>query len=324
MGTEVEVDAICDGKEVLMPGIMEHIERAGVHSGDSIAVYPPRTLSEHVIDTVIDYTVKMALELEVKGMINVQYIVRDSNVYVIEVNPRSSRTVPFLSKVTTIPMVDVATKCAMGVSIREQGYKPGLQFFPDYWACKAPVFSFNKMSNVDITLGPEMKSTGEVMAVDYQFSRALYKACIASGINVPHEGAILITVADRDKPEILDIASQFKDLGYELLATGGTADYLNGHGIEVEKAVKVSEGSPNLLDDIKNGRIAMVINTTDRGGNVDVERDGFLIRRSTVEHAIPCLTSLDTAKALSRVMAAMRHPRIVSVVALQDLSYKDF
>jgi carbamoyl-phosphate synthase large subunit len=212
----------------------------------------------------------------------------------------------------------------MGVSIREQGYKPGLQFFPDYWACKAPVFSFNKMSNVDITLGPEMKSTGEVMAVDYQFSRALYKACIASGINVPHEGAILITVADRDKPEILDIASQFKDLGYELLATGGTADYLNGHGIEVEKAVKVSEGSPNLLDDIKNGRIAMVINTTDRGGNVDVERDGFLIRRSTVEHAIPCLTSLDTAKALSRVMAAMRHRRIVSVVALQDLSYKDF
>ena len=324
MGTEVEVDAICDGKEVLMPGIMEHIERAGVHSGDSIAVYPPRTLSEHVIDTIIDYTVKMALELEVKGMINVQYIVRDGKVYVIEVNPRSSRTVPFLSKVTTIPMVDVATKCAMGVSVREQGYKPGLQFFPDYWACKAPVFSFNKMSNVDITLGPEMKSTGEVMAVDYQFSRALYKACIASGINVPHEGAILITVADRDKPEILDIASQFKDLGYELLATGGTADYLNGHGIEVEKAVKVSEGSPNLLDDIKNGRIAMVINTTDHGGNVDVERDGFLIRRSTVEHAIPCLTSLDTAKALSRVMAAMRHRRIVSVVALQDLSYKDF
>ena len=324
MGTEVEVDAICDGKEVLMPGIMEHIERAGVHSGDSIAVYPPRTLSEHVIDTIIDYTVKMALELEVKGMINVQYIVRDGKVYVIEVNPRSSRTVPFLSKVTTIPMVDVATKCAMGVSIREQGYKPGLQFFPDYWACKAPVFSFNKMSNVDITRGPEMKSTGEVMAVDYQFSRALYKACIASGINVPHEGAILITVADRDKPEILDIASQFKDLGYELLATGGTADYLNGHGIEVEKAVKVSEGSPNLLDDIKNGRIAMVINTTDHGGNVDVERDGFLIRRSTVEHAIPCLTSLDTAKALSRVMAAMRHRRIVSVVALQDLSYKDF
>ena len=323
MGTEVEVDAICDGKDVLLPGIMEHIERAGIHSGDSIAVYPPRTLSEHVIRTVIDYTMRMARELEVKGMINVQYIVRDGQVYVIEVNPRSSRTVPFLSKVTTIPMVDVATKCAMGVSLREQGYKPGLQFFPDYWACKAPVFSFNKMSNVDITLGPEMKSTGEVLAVDYQFSRALYKACIASGINVPHEGAILITVADRDKEEIVDIAAGFLELGYEVLATSGTARYLQEHGVAVEMATKVSEGTPNLLDDIKDGRIAMVINTTDHGGDAGAERDGFKIRRSTVEHAIPCLTSLDTAKALQRVMAAMRHRRIVSVVALQDLSYKD-
>ncbi len=321
MGTEVEVDAICDGKEVLMPGIMQHIERAGVHSGDSIAVYPPRSLSEHVIRTIIDYTVKMALNLEVKGMINVQYIVRDGNVYVIEVNPRSSRTVPFLSKVTTIPMVDVATKCAMGVSIREQGYRPGLQYFPDYYACKAPVFSFNKMSNVDITLGPEMKSTGEVMAVDYQFSRALYKACIASGINVPHEGAILITVADKDKPEATGIAAGFLDLGYEVMATGGTAEYMRAHGVFVETAVKVSEGTPNLLDDIKEGKIAMVINTSNHGGTA--ERDGFRIRRSTVEHAIPCLTSLDTAKALQRVMAAMRHRRIVSVVALQDLSWDD-
>ena len=321
MGTEVEVDAICDGREVLMPGIMQHIERAGVHSGDSIAVYPPRSLSEHVIKTIIDYTVKMALNLEVKGMINVQYIVRDGNVYVIEVNPRSSRTVPFLSKVTTIPMVDVATKCAMGLSIREQGYKPGLQYFPDYYACKAPVFSFNKMSNVDITLGPEMKSTGEVMAVDYQFSRALYKACIASGINVPHEGAILITVADKDKPEATDIAAGFLELGYEVMATGGTAAYMREHGVEVETAVKISEGTPNLLDDIKEGKIAMVINTSNHGGTA--ERDGFRIRRSTVEHAIPCLTSLDTAKALQRVMAAMRHRRIVSVVALQDLSWDD-
>ena len=321
MGTEVEVDAICDGSEVLMPGIMQHIERAGVHSGDSIAVYPPRSLSEHVIKTIIDYTVKMALNLEVKGMINVQYIVRDGNVYVIEVNPRSSRTVPFLSKVTTIPMVDVATKCAMGLSIREQGYKPGLQYFPDYYACKAPVFSFNKMSNVDITLGPEMKSTGEVMAVDYQFSRALYKACIASGINVPHEGAILITVADKDKPEATEIAAGFLELGYEVMATGGTAAYMREHGVEVETAVKISEGTPNLLDDIKEGKIAMVINTSNHGGTA--ERDGFRIRRSTVEHAIPCLTSLDTAKALQRVMAAMRHRRIVSVVALQDLSWDD-
>ena len=317
-GTEVEVDAICDGKEVLIPGIMEHVERAGVHSGDSIAVYPPRSLSEKVIKTIINYTNKMALGLEVKGMINIQYIVRDENVYVIEVNPRSARTVPFLSKVTSIPMVDVATKCAMGESIRAQGLRPGLRLFPDYYAVKAPVFSFNKMSNVDITLGPEMKSTGEVMACDYQFSRALYKACLASGINVPHEGSILITVADMDKPEAVEIARGFESLGYVITATGGTAEYLQQNGVNVHVATKVSEGSPNILDDIKSGHISMVINTTNHGR--DAERDGFKIRRSTVEHAIPCLTSMDTARELQRVMSAMRRRRVVSVVALQDLS----
>lgn len=317
-GTEVEVDAICDGKEVLIPGIMEHVERAGVHSGDSIAVYPPRSLSESVIKTIINYTNKMALGLEVKGMINIQYIVRDEHVYVIEVNPRSSRTVPFLSKVTSVPMVNVATKCAMGKSIREQGFKPGLRLFPDYYAVKAPVFSFNKMSNVDITLGPEMKSTGEVMACDYQFSRALYKACLASGINVPHEGSILITVADMDKPEAVEIAKGFEELGYIVTATGGTAKYLQEQGVNVNVATKVSEGHPNILDDIKAGRISMVINTTNHGR--DAERDGFKIRRSTVEHAIPCLTSMDTARELQRVMSAMRRRRVVSVIALQDLS----
>lgn len=320
-GTEVEVDAICDGQNVLIPGIMEHVERAGVHSGDSIAVYPPRSLSENVIRTIIDYTNKMALGLEVKGMINIQYIVRDEHVFVIEVNPRSSRTVPFLSKVTSVPMINVATKCAMGKSLRELGYKPGLRLFPDYYAVKAPVFSFNKMSNVDITLGPEMKSTGEVMACDYQYSRALYKACIASGINVPHEGSILITVADMDKDEAVEIARGFEDLGYIITATGGTAAYLQDKGVDVKVATKVSEGSPNILDDIKAGRISMVINTTNHGR--DAERDGFKIRRSTVEHAIPCLTSMDTARELQRVMGAMRRRRIVSVVALQDLSWED-
>lgn len=320
-GTEVEVDAICDGSEVLIPGIMEHVERAGVHSGDSIAVYPPRNLSESVIRTIIKYTNKMALGLEVKGMINIQYIVRNDNVYVIEVNPRSSRTVPFLSKVTGVPMVNVATKAAAGVSLKEQGYKAGLKLFPDYYAVKAPVFSFNKMSNVDITLGPEMKSTGEVMAADYQYSRALYKACIASGINVPHEGSILITVADMDKPEAAEIAKGFEDLGYKITATGGTAEYLKTHGIDVREATKVSEGSPNILDDIKEGRISMVINTTNHGR--DAERDGFKIRRSTVEHAIPCLTSMDTARELQHVMSAMRRRRVISIVALQDLSWED-
>ena len=319
-GTEVEVDAICDGNEVLIPGIMEHIERAGVHSGDSIAVYPPRNLSESVIKTIIDYTNRMALGLEVKGMINIQYIVRNNEVYVIEVNPRSSRTVPFLSKVTNVPMINVATKAAMGHSLREQGYKPGLGFFPDYYAVKAPVFSFNKMSNVDITLGPEMKSTGEVMCVDYQYSRALYKACIASGINVPHEGSILITVADMDKPEAAEIAAGFADLGYEIMATGGTAEYLKEKGVKVTVATKVSEGSPNILDDIKEGRISMVINTTNHGR--DAERDGFKIRRSTVEHAIACLTSMDTARELQHVMSAMRRRRVVSIVALQDLAWE--
>ena len=320
-GKEVEVDAICDGTDVLIPGIMEHVERAGVHSGDSIAVYPPVSLSESVIKTIIRYTNKMALGLEVKGMINIQYIVRGNDVFVIEVNPRSSRTVPFLSKVTGIPMINVATKAAMGLSIKEQGYKPGLKLFPDYYAVKAPVFSFNKMSNVDITLSPEMKSTGEVMACDYQFSRALYKACIASNINVPHEGAILITVADLDKAEAVEIAKGFADLGYEIMATAGTKGYLEEQGVPVRLANKLGEGVPNIIDEIKAGHISMVINTTSHGR--DSERDGFKIRRSTVEHAIACLTSLDTARELQRAMSAMRRRRVVSVVALQDLSWED-
>lgn len=320
-GTEVEVDAICDGTEVLIPGIMEHVERAGVHSGDSIAVYPPRNLPERVIETIIEYTNKMALGLEVKGMINIQYIVRDEHVYVIEVNPRSSRTVPFLSKVTGIPMVNVATKCAMGVSLKEQGYEAGLRLFPDYYAVKAPVFSFNKMSNVDITLGPEMKSTGEVMACDYQYSRALYKACIASGIQVPNEGSILMTVADLDKKEAVELAKGFEDLGYVVTATSGTAKYLIENGVNVRVATKVSEGTPNILDDIKAGRINMVINTSNHGR--DAERDGFKIRRSTVEHAIACLTSMDTARELQRVLNAMRRRRVGRVIALQDLALED-
>lgn len=316
-GIEVEVDAICDGTDVMIPGIMEHIERAGVHSGDSIAVYPPRSLSERLIRTIIDFTNRIALGLEVRGMVNIQYIVRDNEVYVIEVNPRSSRTVPFLSKVTGIPMVNVATKAALGQSIKAQGFRAGLKLFPDYYAIKAPVFSFAKMHNVDITLGPEMKSTGEVMGVDNRFSRAFYKACVASGINVPDEGAILFTIADLDKEEALPIAKGFFDLGYEIYATRGTADFFKENGLNVKIAAKVSEGEPNLLDDIKKGNINMVINTISKGSTY--ERDGFKIRRATVEHAIPCLTSMDTAKAILGVMSVMRRRRLVSVIALQDL-----
>ena len=320
MGTEVEVDAICDGKDVLIPGIMEHIERAGVHSGDSIAVYPPRSLSSHIIKTIVDFTNKLALGLEVHGMINIQYIVRDEKLYVIEVNPRSSRTVPFISKVTGVSMVDVATKCAMGVSIVDQGLRPGLRHFPDYYAVKAPVFSFNKMTDVDISLGPEMKSTGEVMAIDYQFPRALYKAFVAAGTNIPEEGTILFTIADMDKPEAASIAQGLSELGYEIKATSGTAAFLRSKNVKVTEAKKVTDGEHDLLDDIKEGNIGMVINTLTHGG--DVARDGFKIRRSTVEHAIPCLTSMDTANALQHVMTAMKGRRIVSIVALQDLDWE--
>jgi carbamoyl-phosphate synthase large subunit len=316
-GTEVEVDAICDGTDVLIPGIMEHIERAGVHSGDSIAVYPPRGLSERVIRTIIEFTNHIAAGLSVLGMVNIQYIVREGQVYVIEVNPRSSRTVPFLSKVTGIPMVNVATKAALGQKLKALGYKPGLRLFPDYYAIKAPVFSFAKMHNVDITLGPEMKSTGEVMGVDNKFSRALYKACVASGIDVPDEGTILFTVADIDKEDALPVAKGFYDLGYDIVATRGTAEFFARHGMQVRTAVKVSEGSPNLLDDIKQGKVNMVINTMSKGSTY--ERGGFKIRRATVENAIPCLTSSDTAKAILGVMSVMRRRRLVSVLALQDL-----
>lgn len=316
-GIEVEVDAICDGKDVLIPGIMEHIERAGVHSGDSIAVYPPRSLTERHIRTIIDFTNRIALGLEVRGMLNIQYVIKDNDVFVIEVNPRSSRTVPFLSKITNIPMVNVATKVALGKTIRELGYKPGLRLFPDYYAVKAPVFSFAKMHNVDITLGPEMKSTGEVMGVDNRFSRALYKACVAAGLNVPDEGTILFTIADLDKEEAIAIARGFYDLGYTIMATGGTARFFTEKGLTVTTATKVSEGSPNLLDDIKKGNINMVINTMSQGQSF--EQDGFKIRRATVENAIPCLTSIDTAKAILGVMSVMRRRRLVSVVALQDL-----
>ena len=319
-GTEVEVDAICDGQEVIIPGIMEHIERAGVHSGDSFAVYPPQSLSERIIGKIIEYTNKLSLALEVHGIINIQYIVAHDEVYVIEVNPRSSRTVPFLSKVTGIPMVKLATKICMGETVRSLGYKPGLAMFPDYTAVKAPVFSFAKMGNVDISLGPEMKSTGEVMGIDRYYARALYKATIASGITIPVDGAILFTVSDKDKPEAVQLAKGFSDLGYKIMATSGTAKYFESHDLNCMSVVKISEGTPNLLDDIKAGKINLVVNTLTLGRQL--ERDGFKIRRATVEHAIPCLTSIDTAKAVMKVIANMRRRRLINVRAMQDFNWE--
>ncbi|VBB06276.1 carbamoyl-phosphate synthase large subunit [Lucifera butyrica] len=315
-GTEVEVDAIADGETVLIPGIMEHIERAGVHSGDSIAVYPPRSLSTKVIATITDYTKRLALRLNVRGLINIQYVIVDETVYVLEVNPRSSRTVPFLSKVTRVPMVNVATRVALGESLASMGYQSGLLPAAPYYAVKAPVFSFAKMQQVDITLGPEMKSTGEVMGIDYFFTRALYKAILASGMKLPREGTILFTVADKDKAEAAILAKSFASLGYQLVATDGTANYFQTAGLRVETVHKVWERGPQIIDRIKAGKINMVINTLTRGK--EPARDGFKIRRATVEHAVLCMTSMDTARAVLQVLTEMLDRRLVYALSLQN------
>lgn len=315
-GTEVEVDGISDGVDVVIPGIMEHVERAGVHSGDSIAVYPPRTLSSKVIYTIIDYTKRLALSLHVKGLLNIQFVVVDGEVYIIEVNPRSSRTVPFLSKVTNVDMVGIATRIAMGHTLKELGYKSGLVPPKPYVAVKAPVFSFAKMTDVDIALGPEMKSTGEVMGIDYHYARALYKAIIGSGIHVPTKGCILFTVADKDKEEMKQLAKAFADLGFEICATEGTAKAIQSMGIDAEVVGKVHERSSDIIQMIKNGKINMVINTLTQGKHS--AKDGFKIRRATVEHGIACLTSLDTAWEVLRVLSFMRERRLVYSLAIQD------
>ena len=315
-GTEVEVDGISDGVDVVIPGIMEHVERAGVHSGDSIAVYPPQTLSSKVIYTIIDYTKRLALSLHVKGLLNIQFVVVDGEVYIIEVNPRSSRTVPFLSKVTNVDMVGIATRIAMGHTLKELGYKSGLVPPKPYVAVKAPVFSFAKMTDVDIALGPEMKSTGEVMGIDYHYARALYKAIIGSGIHVPTKGCILFTVADKDKEEMKQLAKAFSELGFEICATEGTAKAIQSMGIDAEIVGKVHERSSDIIQMIKNGKINMVINTLTQGKHS--AKDGFKIRRATVEHGIACLTSLDTAWEVLRVLSFMRERRLVYSLAIQD------
>ena len=317
-GTEVEVDAISDGIDVVIPGIMEHVERAGVHSGDSIAVYPPQTLSSKVIFTIIDYTKRLAMGLHVKGLMNIQYVVVNDEVYVIEVNPRSSRTVPFLSKVTDVQMVDVATQVALGASLKELGYKSGLVTPKPYVAVKAPVFSFNKMTDVDISLGPEMKSTGEVMGIDYHYARALYKVITGASMNIPVHGCIFFIVANKDKEEMKHLAKAFSELGFKLVATAGSAKAIQSMGIDAEVVGKMHERSADIIQMIKKGNIHMVINTMTQNQGKSVAHDGFKIRRATVEHAIPCLTSLDTAWEVLRVLSFMRDRRLVYSLALQD------
>ncbi|WP_038091594.1 carbamoyl-phosphate synthase large subunit [Tumebacillus flagellatus] len=304
-GLEVEVDAISDGENVLIPGIMEHVERAGVHSGDSIAVYPTQRLYPHLKEEIIEYTTRIARALNVKGLLNIQYVVSKDKVYIIEVNPRSSRTVPFLSKITGVPMVDVATKIIFGESLTEQGYQPGLWPEPTQnVAVKVPVFSFAKLRRVDVTLGPEMKSTGEVMGQDITFAKALYKGLLAAGISIPEHGTIIATIADKDKQEALPILRGYYHLGFKFVATAGTAKLLRDNGIQVTEVNKLQETENTLVDLIRRGETNMVINTLTKGK--DVTRDGFRIRRETVEHGIPCLTSLDTAQAMLDVLSSIK------------------
>lgn len=300
LGKEVEVDAICDGETVLIPGIMEHIERAGVHSGDSIAVYPPQHLSEELKEKIAEITMKIARELKTIGLVNIQFVIYKNEVYVIEVNPRSSRTVPFLSKVTNIPMANVATQCILGTKLRDLSYQNGLWPESNQVAVKVPVFSFAKLRRVEPTLGPEMKSTGEVMGRDPQYAKALYKGLIGAGMKIPATGAIIATVADKDKQEAVDLLRGFYRLGYKIIATDGTASALIEAGIHVTTVYKLSEGVPNILDLIRNGEAHFVINTLTKGK--EPERDGFRIRREAVENGVVCMTSLDTVRALLEML----------------------
>jgi carbamoyl-phosphate synthase large subunit len=303
LGKEVEVDAICDQETVLIPGIMEHVERAGVHSGDSIAVYPPQSLKESIKQQVVEITVKIARALKVVGLVNIQFVIYKDQPYVIEVNPRSSRTVPFLSKVTNIPMANLATQAIMGTKLADLGYQTGLWPEDNYVSVKVPVFSFAKLRRVDTTLGPEMKSTGEVMGRDQNYAKALYKGLIGSGMKIPPAGAIIATVADKDKEEAIEILRGFYKLGYKLIATGGTARAIEEAGLVVTKVNKLSEGSPNILDLIRSGEAHFIVNTLTKGKTP--ERDGFRIRREAVENGVVCMTSLDTVEALLRMLEAI-------------------
>ena len=296
-GKEIEVDAVCDGEDILIPGIMEHIERTGVHSGDSISVYPAHSISDDVKATIVEYTRRLAKALHVIGLINIQFIVMDDQVYVIEVNPRSSRTVPYISKVTGIPIVDLATKVIIGNTIRGLGYEPGLAPAADYIAIKMPVFSFEKLRGAEISLGPEMKSTGECLGIAKTFNEALYKAFLGAGITLPKHKQMIMTLKDADKEEGVGVAKRFEALGYKIYATRSTAKYLKEHGVNALRVNKINQESPTVMDLILGHKIDLVIDTPTQGR--DKTRDGFLIRRNAIETGVHCLTSLDTANALA-------------------------
>ena len=316
-GKELEVDAVCDGQDILVPGIMEHVERTGVHSGDSISVYPANTVSEKVKETIIDYSRKLALALHVKGLLNIQFIAIGDDVYIIEVNPRSSRTVPYISKVTGIPIVDLATRAILGKTIREMGYEPGLAKNAGCVAVKMPVFSFEKIRGAEISLGPEMKSTGEVLGIAETFEEALYKAFLGAGIDIPKHRQVIITVKDADKGEAIGIGRRFEALGYTIYATRSTADALNEAGVHARKVNKIHQESPTIMDLILGHKIDLVIDTPTHGR--DKTRDGFLIRRVSIETGVHCLTSLDTADALLTSLEAKEGDKPRSLVDITTL-----
>ena len=308
MGREIEVDAICDGENILIPGIMEHIERAGVHSGDSISVYPAQDLPQKTIDDIEEYTKRLAMALHVKGMINIQFIEYHNEVYVIEVNPRSSRTVPYISKVTGIPIVKLATKCIIGHNIKELGYEPGLQKNADYVAIKMPVFSFEKTRGAEISLGPEMKSTGECLGIAETFEEALYKAFLGAGVILPKHKKIIITVNDADKHDAISIGKRFEKLGYEIYATRSTAKVLQENGVDAIKVNKLNQESPTVIDLLLEHKIDVVVDTPTQGR--DKTRDGFLIRRIAIETGVNCFTSLDTVNALLTSLESNVHDNL--------------
>lgn len=305
MGRELEVDGVFDGEDILIPGIMEHVERAGVHSGDSIAVYPPLHLETKHRELILQHTKNMAKHLGVIGLINAQYILYQDDIYVIEVNPRSSRTIPYISKVTGVPIIELATKVMLGEKLRDLHYGTGIYKEASYYAVKAPVFSFEKLTDVDTGLGPEMKSTGEVLGLAETYPQALLKAFKGAGMRAPKKGGrIILTVKDEDKKEIVEIAQGFAEMGVELYATSGTCQALQNAGISCRSVNRVSQASPNILDMIASGTVDLVINTPTRGRKQD--SDGFRIRRSAVEHGVGCVTAIDTARALLTVRQESR------------------
>ena len=318
-GKEIEVDAVCDGTDILIPGIMEHIERTGIHSGDSISVYPAPTVSDHVKETIVEYTKRLAQALHVIGLINIQFIAMNEEVYVIEVNPRSSRTVPYISKVTGIPIVDLAAKVIMGNTLRGLSCPTGLAPQADYIAVKMPVFSFEKLRGAEISLGPEMKSTGECLGIAKSFNEALYKAFLGAGITLPKHRQMIITVKDADKPEAVAVAKRFAALGYKIYATRSTAKYLQKHGIDALRVNKITQESPNVMDLILGHKIDLVIDTPTQG-NGDKTRDGFLIRRNAIETGVYCITAMDTANALALSLeTAMQQLTPIDIAQVKNL-----